>query len=464
MGFVSSLFGSKNTFQSNPFYIDINGAQQQQGIGSAAGGPYQSAIQGALSGAPDFGQMGGQAFGQANANMNGLVQQLQDQANGQGPSLAQNQLKEGTDRTANLAAGAIASQRGINPALAARMITQQQANANQQAAGQSADLRMQEQMAARQQLANVLGQQMQGGLGAGGLGNQFLGTVGQLGQGQQQLSQQDYLNARNRGLEAAIANQRQQMTADQINAGVAGQNAQINGGIAGGILGGVGGFLGLAGGGKVPAMTPRDLTPADKATMGGDWGLDNPEKAPSPGSTRGVGHEALQTPQKMAMGGFAGGTPGFNSGLVSLGQALRHRMQAQQAVQPVMAQPGAPMGIGDVLRQSSFMAPAPHAPAPTAPMAAPMMGGGRVPGHAEVHGDSEKNDKVPALLSPGEVVIPRSKAKDGDKAKAFVEAIAKHDGSKEHEDAEGYGHVLARTRDLHERLKKIEHALGGAVY
>ena len=37
-----------------------------------------------------------------------------------------------------------------------------------------------------------------------------------------------------------------------------------------------------------------------------------------------------------------------------------------------------------------------------------MIGGGHVPGQAQVAGDSLKNDVVPTLLSPGEVVLPRS--------------------------------------------------------
>lgn len=39
---------------------------------------------------------------------------------------------------------------------------------------------------------------------------------------------------------------------------------------------------------------------------------------------------------------------------------------------------------------------------------ASFLAGGHVPGQAQVAGDSEKNDTVPALLSPGEVVLPRS--------------------------------------------------------
>lgn len=46
--------------------------------------------------------------------------------------------------------------------------------------------------------------------------------------------------------------------------------------------------------------------------------------------------------------------------------------------------------------------------------------GGAVPGRAKVAGDSEQNDTVDAKLSPGEIVIPRSKANDPDAAREFV--------------------------------------------
>lgn len=55
-----------------------------------------------------------------------------------------------------------------------------------------------------------------------------------------------------------------------------------------------------------------------------------------------------------------------------------------------------------------------------------MKSGGQVPGRAQVAGNSVKNDTVPAVLSPGEVVIPRSvmSAKDPPKAAAeFVRQV-----------------------------------------
>lgn len=47
-----------------------------------------------------------------------------------------------------------------------------------------------------------------------------------------------------------------------------------------------------------------------------------------------------------------------------------------------------------------------------------------VPGKAKVKGDSIKNDVVPAMLSPGEIVIPRSKASNPEAAANFARAVA----------------------------------------
>jgi hypothetical protein len=46
--------------------------------------------------------------------------------------------------------------------------------------------------------------------------------------------------------------------------------------------------------------------------------------------------------------------------------------------------------------------------------------GGHIAGKAEVPGDSEENDTVPAMLSPGELVIPRSVPKDGPHMEQFA--------------------------------------------
>lgn len=57
-----------------------------------------------------------------------------------------------------------------------------------------------------------------------------------------------------------------------------------------------------------------------------------------------------------------------------------------------------------------------------------MSKGGEVPGRPEVFGDDERNDTVPAKLSPGEIVIPRSHAGSPEDAAAFVRALQARGG------------------------------------
>lgn len=51
--------------------------------------------------------------------------------------------------------------------------------------------------------------------------------------------------------------------------------------------------------------------------------------------------------------------------------------------------------------------------------------GGNVPGHANVPGDDAKNDTVKAVLSPGEIVIPRSHTISKELAKAYLDHLFK---------------------------------------
>lgn len=69
-------------------------------------------------------------------------------------------------------------------------------------------------------------------------------------------------------------------------------------------------------------------------------------------------------------------------------------------------------------------------------MAVAASDGGQVPGKPKVFGDNEANDTVPAWLSPGEVVLPRSVTNSPDapeQAAAFVRAVqARHGGGARH--------------------------------
>lgn len=76
---------------------------------------------------------------------------------------------------------------------------------------------------------------------------------------------------------------------------------------------------------------------------------------------------------------------------------------------------------------------------------------GMVPGVPVVQGDSPANDTVPAALSPGEVVLPRTVAQAPDAptaAASFVEALQRRQGG-----GEGYRRVVAARM-----------ACGGKVY
>lgn len=85
----------------------------------------------------------------------GLAQQLQNQAMGVGPSLAQLQLKQATDRSLQQQMGAINAGLGSNPALAARTAALAGSNQLANLGAQSGIQALQEQQAAQQALGNL---------------------------------------------------------------------------------------------------------------------------------------------------------------------------------------------------------------------------------------------------------------------------------------------------------------------
>ena len=175
-----------------------------------------------------------------------LAEQLFAQANGQGPSIAQNQFQRSLDQalaaqTAAAGTGATAN----NPALAQRTLANQLAGMNQAAAGQAGMLRLNEQMQARGMLANVLGQGQQGDISRGGLDLQSQAQIDQMTQFYESL-----------GYSQAEANRQAMIEMERIRAGAYssaqgyqyGQN-QGNQNTAGGLLGGI-----IGAGGQVAGM------------------------------------------------------------------------------------------------------------------------------------------------------------------------------------------------------------------
>jgi hypothetical protein len=376
-------------------------------------------------------------IGELQQNQNQVLSQQQALANallaqsqGGGPNPALAQLNQATGQNVANQAALMAGARGANanPALIARLAAQQGAGIQQNAVGQAATMQAQQQLQAQQALAQIQNQMAQQAL-------------------QGESIQQGGVAAQNTAVTTG------QLGANNINAQSAAQNAKQNAGILGGLIGGAASIFsgGFAHGGEIPKMAG-----------GGVMGIEN-----------------YQAPTQYALpqwiNPLADDEGGMNQGLATLAKALKKKQN-----------PGAQVGgeMGADLGASIFNEPATPVMA-QAPMAAPMsmpggmtgMGsvgaamyalggdvvdatpGGKVPGRAVVGGDSEKNDIQPALLSPGEVVIPRSIAQGPnapDKAAEFIKQIQGQ--------AKGYGKVVQARKSLKDRVEYLEKlCMGGKV-
>ena len=79
--------------------------------------------------------------------------------------------------------------------------------------------------------------------------------------------------------------------------------------------------------------------------------------------------------------------------------------------------------------------------------------GGEVDGEPKVKGDHPVNDTVPAKLSPGEIVVPRSAAKDEEALKSFVKSLKLEKGD---ESSSEIGKIMAQISMLQDKVKKME--------
>lgn len=134
-------------YNPNQPQVNMNAGNLQSGVnGTAQAGVAQAA-------GPN-----GAMQGQSRDMQLALMQRLQDQAQGKGPSLAQMQLQKGTDANISNAMALGQSQRGAGQAGMLKGIATQQANIGQGMANDAAMLRLQEQMQAN----SMLGQGLQG--------------------------------------------------------------------------------------------------------------------------------------------------------------------------------------------------------------------------------------------------------------------------------------------------------------
>lgn len=319
-----------------------------------------------------FGPRIGQLQGQQNdvyAQQQNLANALLAQSQGQGPNPAQAMLAQNTGNNVQQQAALMASQRGAgaNPAMIARQAAMQGANIQQQGVGQAATLQAQQQLQAQQALAQ---QQAQ-------MANQAT---------QQESIQQGGLAAQNSARTSGS------LGMQQINAQTAQGNASTMAGLLGGGLGGIAGAFAMSEGGEVP-----------KYAVGGQVN-DN------------IGIASFQAPPTMSLPGALNNASAVGQSVQS-GFGLGKKVGGSDMFKGLFSSPGSSGGGGYGGYSESMSG---WNQGPDTMMAAV---GGSVPGQAEVSGNSEENDKVPALLSPGEIVLPRSVTQSPDPEKKAIEFL-----------------------------------------
>jgi hypothetical protein len=393
-----------------------------------------------------------QAFANAVGAQNGLANQssvygqLQGVANGTGPNPAAAQLAQATGaNTANQAA-LMAGQRGAgaNVGLMARQAGQQGAANQQNAAGQAATMQANQSLNAMNQMGGLATSQANQqanaitGLNQAAQGQQgaLLGAVNQ--QNQANIGMQSNINSANAGL-ANTSMQGQQALLGGAMSGLGSASSMMGGSSGGG--GGAagmaammaGGGLMMADGGMADVGTPTQPmdTHAGLAFLTSTKAPDT-SIAPMPAD---AGAAALYS----GMSGMSGGSskappaksePGtagdnsvnaYTSGQQDTTNPLDMGPQMPTAFNSSGSGMAAPMGIAQAMGGMPLKPMPPGKPKD-------MKSGGHVPGKPKVGGakNTLKNDTVPAVLSPGEVVIPRSVMMGGNPAgdaAKFVQAI-----------------------------------------
>jgi hypothetical protein len=355
------------------------------------------------------------------------VGQLQDIANGVGPNPAQAMLRQQTGQNVANQAALMAGQRGAgaNIGLMARQNAQLGGNLQQQAVGQGATMQANQSLNA---LNNIGGQQAAmgntanalGGLGTTQVGNQ-LSTLGQAGAQANTMAGQQ-IGQTNQNATTALANQGQNLgAAGNFTQAQVGNQASINAANAAqavqgqkakaDILGGAMNGLGAAG---IAAM-------ADGGPVGG-FNMTAPQ------APQGLGPvTAPPVTSSPTQGYLAGNTstadylkPDPTSGMSDWGSFISN-----------LQKPGNP-NDSELKQGSTQMGKLAGAGAASAFMAGGGLSsqGGNVRASspsqkAEVKGNSYANDKVPAMLSEGEIVIPRSVLQGKDPARGAADFVAK---------------------------------------
>jgi hypothetical protein len=244
-GFLSGVFGGQSDYQANVQGPDKSLFQSPDQVTN------RQMLQGAMSGTNQLagGFNAGPQQEQTRGLQMNLANQLQQQAAGQGPSVAGMQLQQGLQQQLMQQRAQAASMGGdVNPYLAQRQLAEQGAQAAQATNAQAAMARTQEQMNAQGALGGLTSGMRGQDLNVAGMNQQQALANAQLGQQARQFGMQGLMGLSGQQLQANMALAGMQNQTDlantQINAGIASQNAQSANGFGTAILGGLSSGLG----------------------------------------------------------------------------------------------------------------------------------------------------------------------------------------------------------------------------
>lgn len=426
-GIASNALGLTNNFQagSTPITQGTNAAQ----LGTA----YTGAQQGITDQAGLVGQTQ-PGVAQGLGTQNNLSGQLAAEAAGQGPNPAQAALNQSTGNNIAQQAALAANTRGAasNAGGIAVNNAQQGAATQQQAIGQAATLQAQQQLAAQQNQQNLAATQV--GQGAGAI----------QGENQTQQNEQNILQGANTSANNAAVSQ--QSNINNVNAATAQGNQNLLGSVIGGFTSGASSALSsvFAHGGEVKKMasggfvtpTPLVVNPSGPQSFVGQWlnSSVNPGQGPvvQPMYTNEV---ALNQPNQQKQAekkqgdeeedsqptGELAGDPSSNPADTMTPMTPNLLEMSQGLTGPTVV--GAK---GGKVSQMKKMLPMMHGK-----NQALIAKGGKVKADgkgekAVVNKDSYSNDKVPALLSQGEVVMDKDTLNDPGPIGQMARAVAHH--------------------------------------
>ena len=255
-----------------------------------------------------------------------------------------------------------------------------------------------------------------------------------------------------------------QTAANSSNAQIAQNNANQAGSVAGGLLGaGATGLLMASEGGEIPAIHKhlQDLLIAIGPKV-------HPLHLAQGGGFSSFGNEAVAIDPSLAANGSMGFTPAtpkpkpnpndpndpasrtaalnsFNQLLAPTNGAGASGLDSSGALPSAALMNAAHGGkVPAMLSPGELRIPRDQVAAVTSGKEKASKVGQRVPGKAKVKGDSEKNDIIPAALSEGDVIVKRTKADNDKDAREFLLAIQKEKASKH--GPSGYAKVLQAKR------------------